>query len=133
MRHAANIGMTLKQSRWHRACQEARTAKRREQTPFQRQGRDRGYLAHGDHSVVEFDVTCNGEKLYDFRWFPAELSPEWNLPHPTNMNLELDGKRALVTGSTAGIAYTSPQDLAPEGAVAIVHVQKGRQATHAIQ
>src|SRR5271167_394800 len=37
------------------------------------------------------------------------------------MNLELDGKRAFVTGSTAGIGYAIAQALAQEGANVIVN------------
>src|SRR5258708_5291372 len=52
------------------------------------------------------------------------------------MNLELDGKRALVTGSTPGIGYAIAEALAREGADVIV---KGRtekrveQAIHSIR
>jgi NAD(P)-dependent dehydrogenase (short-subunit alcohol dehydrogenase family) len=36
------------------------------------------------------------------------------------MNLELDGKRALITGSTAGIGYAIAQGLAAEGAHVVI-------------
>jgi NAD(P)-dependent dehydrogenase (short-subunit alcohol dehydrogenase family) len=39
----------------------------------------------------------------------------------TSMNLELDGKRALVTGSTAGIGYAIAEGLAREGVDVIVN------------
>ena len=41
------------------------------------------------------------------------------------MDLRLDGKRALVTGSTAGIGYAIAEGLAQEGAEVIVN---GRSA-----
>src|ERR1700732_1359190 len=41
----------------------------------------------------------------------------------TKMNLELEGKRAFVTGSTAGIGYAIGEALAGEGGDAVV---KGR-------
>ena len=41
------------------------------------------------------------------------------------MDLRLDGKRALVTGSTAGIGYAIAEGLAHEGAEVIVN---GRSA-----
>jgi NAD(P)-dependent dehydrogenase (short-subunit alcohol dehydrogenase family) len=36
------------------------------------------------------------------------------------MDLQLDGKRALITGSTAGIGYAIAEGLAQEGAEVIV-------------
>ena len=37
------------------------------------------------------------------------------------MNLELEGKRALVTGSTAGIGFAAARALAREGAIVTVN------------
>lgn len=46
------------------------------------------------------------------------------------MDLQLEGKRALVTGSTAGIGYAIAEALAREGAVTIVNGRtKGRVDT----
>jgi NAD(P)-dependent dehydrogenase (short-subunit alcohol dehydrogenase family) len=49
------------------------------------------------------------------------------------MNLELDGKRALVTGSTAGIGYAIAEALAREGANVIVNGRKEDRVEQAIQ
>jgi NAD(P)-dependent dehydrogenase (short-subunit alcohol dehydrogenase family) len=46
------------------------------------------------------------------------------------MDLRLDGKRALVTGSTAGIGYAIAEGLAQEGAEVIVN---GRSAKRVLQ
>src|ERR1700682_6204080 len=54
----------------------------------------------------------------------------------TKMNLELEGKRALVTGSTAGIGYAIAEALAREGADVIVNgrtEERGEQAIRAIR
>ncbi len=49
------------------------------------------------------------------------------------MNLELDGKRALVTGSTAGIGYAIAEGLAREGAAVIVNGRTEERVEQAIQ
>jgi len=48
------------------------------------------------------------------------------------MNLELDGKRALVTGSTAGIGYAIAEALAREGAEVIVNGRTEERVEQAI-
>jgi NAD(P)-dependent dehydrogenase (short-subunit alcohol dehydrogenase family) len=49
------------------------------------------------------------------------------------MNLELDGKLALVTGSTAGIGYAIAEALAREGARVIVNGRTTKRVEHAIK
>ncbi len=49
------------------------------------------------------------------------------------MNLELDGKRALVTGSTAGIGYAIAEALAREGADVIVNGRTEERVEQAVQ
>src|SRR3982074_1376232 len=49
------------------------------------------------------------------------------------MNLELDGKRALVTGSTAGIGYAIAEALAREGADVIVNGRTEERIEQAIK
>src|SRR5271167_1973084 len=49
------------------------------------------------------------------------------------MNLELDGKRAFVTGSTAGIGYAIAQALAQEGANVIVNGRTEERVEQAIR
>jgi len=49
------------------------------------------------------------------------------------MNLELDGKRALVTGSTAGIGYAIVEALAREGAEVIVNGRTEERVEQAIK
>jgi NAD(P)-dependent dehydrogenase (short-subunit alcohol dehydrogenase family) len=51
----------------------------------------------------------------------------------SSMNLELDGKRALVTGSTAGIGYAIAEGLAREGAEVIVNGRQEERVERAIQ
>src|ERR1700674_5985582 len=51
----------------------------------------------------------------------------------TKMNLELDGKRALVTGSTTGIGYAIAEALAREGADVIVNGRTEERVEQAIQ
>ena len=48
------------------------------------------------------------------------------------MNLELDGKRALVTGSTAGIGYAIAEGLAREGAHVIVNGRTTKRVEQAL-
>jgi NAD(P)-dependent dehydrogenase (short-subunit alcohol dehydrogenase family) len=48
------------------------------------------------------------------------------------MNLELKGKRALVTGSTAGIGFATAKLLAEEGAEVIVNGRTKRRVTMAV-
>src|SRR5262245_33498536 len=57
----------------------------------------------------------------------AQRSPQAN---EAFMDLRLDGKRALVTGSTAGIGYAIAEGLAQEGAEVIVN---GRNAERVAQ
>src|SRR6195256_5957229 len=49
------------------------------------------------------------------------------------MNLELDGKLALVTGSTAGIGYAIAEALAREGARVIVNGRTGKRVEQAMK
>jgi NAD(P)-dependent dehydrogenase (short-subunit alcohol dehydrogenase family) len=49
------------------------------------------------------------------------------------MNLELDGKRALVTGSTAGIGYSIAEALAREGAQVVVNGRTESRVEQAIK
>ena len=51
----------------------------------------------------------------------------------TSMNLELDGKRAFVTGSTAGIGYAIAQALAQEGANVMVNGRREERVEQAIK
>ncbi len=48
------------------------------------------------------------------------------------MNLQLDGKRALVTGSTAGIGFAIADALAAEGAVVIVNGRTQKRVDEAL-
>jgi len=48
------------------------------------------------------------------------------------MNLELDGKKALVTGSTAGIGFAIAKALAAEGARVIVNGRTDARVNEAI-
>src|SRR4029453_8230614 len=47
------------------------------------------------------------------------------------MDLQLDGKRALVTGSTAGIGYAIAEGLAREGAEVIVNGRNAKRVAQA--
>src|SRR6266436_9964003 len=49
------------------------------------------------------------------------------------MDLELDGKRALVTGSTAGIGYAIAETLAREGADVIVNGRTTKRVEEALK
>ncbi len=44
------------------------------------------------------------------------------------MNLQLEGKRALVTGSSAGIGEGIAKALATEGVAVVVHGRKEKEA-----
>src|SRR5580700_10642292 len=49
------------------------------------------------------------------------------------MDLQLRGKRALVTGSTAGIGFAVAQELAAEGASVIVNGRTEKRAADAVR
>jgi NAD(P)-dependent dehydrogenase (short-subunit alcohol dehydrogenase family) len=49
------------------------------------------------------------------------------------MDLRLDGKRALVTGSTAGIGFAIAKGLAQEGAAVIVNSRTAGRVTEAVE
>src|SRR3954469_11630000 len=49
------------------------------------------------------------------------------------MDLQLRGKRALVTGSTAGIGFAIAEALAREGAVVVVHGRGEPRVREAVQ
>ena len=61
----------------------------------------------------------------------ANLAP--CAPHPSAMDLQLEGKRALVTGSTAGIGYAIAEALAKEGANVIINGRTSPRVESAIQ
>jgi len=63
---------------------------------------------------------------YSSAWLNTFPHPYDALLHLTGMDLQLNGKRALVTGSTAGIGYAIAEALAREGAHVIVN---GRTAS----
>ena len=48
------------------------------------------------------------------------------------MNLELDGKKALITGSTAGIGFAIAKALAAEGARVIINGRTDTRVNEAI-
>jgi NAD(P)-dependent dehydrogenase (short-subunit alcohol dehydrogenase family) len=49
------------------------------------------------------------------------------------MDLGLDGKRALVTGSTAGIGWATVRALAAEGAIVTINGRTAQRVSHAVQ
>src|SRR5271170_8498583 len=49
------------------------------------------------------------------------------------MNLQLEGKRALVTGSTAGIGFAIAEALANEGALVIVNGRTQKRVDRALE
>jgi len=49
------------------------------------------------------------------------------------MNLQLDGKKALVTGSTAGIGFAIARSLAQEGAEVIISGRTQKRVNAAIE
>ena len=53
--------------------------------------------------------------------------------HPIGMDLQLESKRALVTGSTAGIGYAIAEALAQEGAHVIVNGRTQARVDSAVQ
>ena len=53
-------------------------------------------------------------------------------PHPTRMDLQLERKRALVTGSTAGIGYAIAEGLAHEGAHVIINGRTSSRVDQAL-
>jgi NAD(P)-dependent dehydrogenase (short-subunit alcohol dehydrogenase family) len=55
------------------------------------------------------------------------------MQHPIGMDLQLDGKRALVSGSTAGIGYAIAEALAREGAHVIVNGRTAERVDAALQ
>jgi NAD(P)-dependent dehydrogenase (short-subunit alcohol dehydrogenase family) len=73
---------------------------------------------------------------FDFYRELAELSranPPSRAPHPSAMDLQLEGKRALVTGSTAGIGYAIAEALAKEGANVIINGRTSSRVESAIK
>jgi hypothetical protein len=54
------------------------------------------------------------------------------LPHPSSMDLQLQDKLALVSGSTAGIGYAIAEALAAEGAHVIVNGRTEKRVQEAI-
>src|SRR5689334_11784589 len=53
-------------------------------------------------------------------------------PHRMRMNLELDNKLAMVTGSAAGIGFAIAETLAMEGARVIVNGRTEARVKHAV-
>jgi NAD(P)-dependent dehydrogenase (short-subunit alcohol dehydrogenase family) len=53
-------------------------------------------------------------------------------PHPRRMDLQLEGKSALISGSTAGIGYAIAEALANEGATVIVNGRTAQRVEQAI-
>jgi len=61
------------------------------------------------------------------------LSPDGNSFHRITMNLDIGGKLALVTGSSAGIGYAVAEVLAREGAKVIVNGRTEKRVENAIK
>jgi NAD(P)-dependent dehydrogenase (short-subunit alcohol dehydrogenase family) len=53
-------------------------------------------------------------------------------PHQIRMDLQLEGKRALITGSTAGIGFSIAEALAKEGAAVIVNGRTKQRVDEAV-
>jgi len=84
---------------------------------------------------LNFQTTgATEKKLYDFThvFRRPRVQIEASLIQ-TRMNLELEGKRAFVTGSTAGIGYAIAEALAREGADVIVNGRTEERVEQAIR
>jgi NAD(P)-dependent dehydrogenase (short-subunit alcohol dehydrogenase family) len=64
---------------------------------------------------------------------PADYTREPNKERNDAMNLQLDGKKALVTGSTAGIGFAIARALAREGASVVITGRTQRRVDGAIE
>src|SRR5439155_13216031 len=68
-------------------------------------------------------------------WRPGRPSARWPSTSKLSdrsapVDLELSGKRALITGSTAGIGEAIARHLAAEGAAVVVHGRDERRGDH---